>query len=131
MQLYTYWKHMEQQPVPKLNKEAFAAILELDRNERSMGVKSGYYRAYALSLLLPPLGVYYFLRFVLSPMSTTDDKKAGVIALVITLISLVASIALTVVLFKQTTTSLPRQTNDVVNELLTPANQKDLKDLLR
>jgi hypothetical protein len=86
---------MEQQPVPKLNKEAFAAILELDRNERSMGAKAGYYRAYVLSLLLPPLGVYYFLRFVLSPMSTTDDKKAGVIALIITTVSLIVSIAQT------------------------------------
>ena len=54
----------EQQSIPtepKKNIEAYQALLELDEKERGLKSKQGYSKAYMLSLLFPPLGVYYFL----------------------------------------------------------------------
>lgn len=116
---------------PKLNLEAFQALAELDKRERIAQAKQGYYKAYFLSLLLPPLGIYYCIKYVFFADGTDEDIKAGIISLVITTISLLLSIWLFGVIFKQTTSVIPSQNSNILKELITPENQKKYKELFQ
>jgi hypothetical protein len=113
------------------NLEAFQALAELDKKERSVKEKQSYYRAYVLSVLIPPIGIYYFIKYVFLANGTDEDIKAGITSLVITIISLILTIWLFGVFFKQTTSTLPKQYNDVLKEFITPENQKKFKELMQ
>lgn len=112
------------------NKEAFQALLEVDKSEHNFKNKQGYYRAYVLSILLPPLGIYYFIRYVFFSDGTTEDFKAGILSVILTILSFLLGVWLVAALFKQTTSSSP-QNSEFLKELITPENQKRLKDLLQ
>lgn len=111
------------------NKEAFQAFLTIDEKERSIKSKQEYLRAYIWSVLLPPVGIYYFIKYVFFANGTNDDFQAGFTSLSLTIISLLLSIWLFSLLLKQTTSSIPSQGNDTLKELITPANLQKLKDL--
>ena len=81
-----------EQPTTGLDKEAFKALLELDEKERNIRNREGYYKAYVLSLLIPPIGIYYFFKYLLFGNGNSEDIKAGVLSLVITIVSLLLSI---------------------------------------
>ena len=114
----------------KPNLEAFQALIELDKKERNFQSRQNYFRAYIFSLVLPPVGLFYFLKFCFFADGTDEDIKAGIISLVVTLFSLIISIWFVNILFKTTTSSLPIQ-NNAIKELITPENQKKLRDLLQ
>jgi len=114
---------------PIKNKEALQALLTLDEKERTIKSRQSYIHAYIWSILLPPIGIYYFIKYVFFANGTNDDFKAGVTSLVLTIISLLLSIWLFNLFFKQTTSLMPSQGNDTLRELITPANIKILKDL--
>jgi len=116
---------------PIQNKEAFQALLTLDEEERSVKSRQGYWRAYIWSVLLPPIGVFFFIRYVFFANGTNDDIKAGFMSLALTIISLLLSIWLFSLFFKQATSTIPSQGSDVLKELITPANQKIYKDLFQ
>jgi len=113
------------------NTEAYQALLQVDQNERTFKSRQGYTIAYAMSLFIPPLGVFYFFKYVFFANGTSEDIKAGCISLVLTIVSLLVLIWIIGILFKQTTTSLPKQSGDTIMELITPENQNKLKDLYR
>lgn len=115
----------------KPNLEAFQALVELDKKERSFKSQQNYFRAYVLSVLLPPIGLYYFIKFCFFSDGTDEDIKAGIISLVITIISLLLSIWFVTVFFKQTTSTIPSENTNILKELITPENQKKLKDLFQ
>jgi len=116
-------------PAPINNKEAFQALLTLDEKERTVKSRQGYVRAYIWSVLLPPIGIYYLIKYVFFANGTTEDIKAGLTSLILTVISLLLSIWLFGLFFKQATYLMPSQGSDTLKELITPANQKILKDL--
>lgn len=119
------------QTEPIKNKEAFQALLTLDEKERTIKSRQGYWRAYMWSVFFPPIGIYYLIRYVFFANGTNDDIKAGITSLILTIISLLLSMWLFNVLFKQSSLLIPSQGNSILKELITPANQKSLNDLYK
>ncbi len=117
------------QTEPIKNKEVFQALLTLDEKEQTIRSRQSYLRAYVWSVLLPPIGIYYLIKYVFFANGTNDDLKAGLTSLILTIISLLLSIWLFSLLFKQATSSIPSQGNDTLKELITPANLQKLKEL--
>ena len=115
---------------PAKDLEAYKALLALDQQEQTLKRKSGYFRAYLLSVLIPPIGVYYFLKFLFFAESKSANRKAAVMSLVLTAVSLLLSIWLMQLFFKQAIGENSQDLN-VLKELITPANQKTLQQLLR
>ena len=111
------------------NKEAFGALIEIDEKERNFQARQGYWMAYIWSVLLPPLGIYFFIKYLFFANGTRDDFKAGIVSLVLTVISLLLSIWLFGLFFKQATSAIPSPDSNILKELITPGNQKALKDL--
>ncbi len=112
---------------PKLNPEAIQALLELDKKERNINTKQSYYRAYVLSALLPPIGLYYFIKYV----GFDEDRKAGLISLIITIISLLFNLWFFSYFFKQIVSFTPAGSNEILKEFITPENQQKWNDLLQ
>jgi len=119
------------QNTEKKNIDAYKALLEIDQSERNFKSRQGYSGAYALSLFVPPLGLYYFIKYVFLGNRSEEDVKAGCISLFLTVVSTLVSILLMGVLFKQTTSVLPDQGSDVLKDMITPANQNKLRELFQ
>ena len=124
----------EQQSIPtepKKNIEAYQALLELDEKERGLKSKQGYSKAYMLSLLFPPIGIYYFFKYLFFVGGSEEDIKAGFISLALTTFAIIVSIWLSVSLFKQVSPLSPSQSSDLLKEFITPENQKQMKSLFQ
>ncbi len=115
---------------PEQNKEAFEALIELDNKERSFKRREGYMRAYIISVLFPPLGAYYLIKYLFFANGTPEDMKAGVISLVLTIASLVLTAWIFGAMFNQVS-SLSPQGNSVLKDFITPANMNTFKNLMR
>lgn len=113
-----------------INKEAFKALLELDERERTIEAREGYYKAYILSVVLAPLGIYYFIKYLFFSNGTNDDIKAGLISLLLTVLTC-AIIDWSFSLFINSFSKNNPRSNELLQELITPANQKSLKDLVQ
>lgn len=111
------------------NLEAFQGLVQLDREERNLKAKQNYYRAYVLSIILPPIGIYYFVKYLFFG-NGGDDVKAGVYSLVLTILSFVISLWLFDLFFKQAMSSTSPN-SQFYKDILTPVNQKSFKDLLQ
>lgn len=112
------------------NIEAFQALLELDEKERSFEARQGYLKAYALSILFPPVGVYYCIKYVLFSGGTEEARRVGYLSLALTVASFLAGIWVFGLLFSQGSPVNSGNT-DMLKELITPANQKALQDLMK
>ena len=104
---------------------------ELDKKEQILKTKPGYLHAYILSVVLPPIGIYYFIKYVFLKNETAGDAVAGVISLALTIGSILLNIWLFGVMFKQSASLIPSQNLDMLKELITPANQKKYIDLFK
>lgn len=113
------------------NTEAYQALLKMDQSERTFKSRKGYAGAYTWSVLIPPLGIYFFIKYVFFGNGTPEDIKAGCISLILTVISALASIWIMGMLFKQTASMLPNQGTNAIMELITPENQKKLFELYK
>jgi len=122
---------MSDQINPKPNLEAFQALAELDTKERNLKAQGNYMKAYVLSALLPPIGLFYFIKYVFFSDGDSEAIKAGIVSLIITIISLLLSIWFVAVFFKQASSSIPSEDINSLKELITPENQKKFKDLLQ
>lgn len=111
--------------------EKYRALLTLDKRERSFADRQDYYRAYIISALFPPLGVYYLIKFAVSSNGDSEKIRAGVIACVITIVSILLSLWFFDYFFKQTSVINSGKSEELLKELITPANQQQLKDLFR
>lgn len=120
---------MTEQNTPQRDIGAFKALLEIDEKERNAKDQEGYLRAYVFSAILPPIGVYYLFKYIFFGSGRSDDVKAGIISFLVTLLSLLLSFWLFSSLF--TTTIPTQQGNDFLKDLITPAHQKELNELLR
>jgi hypothetical protein len=65
---------------------------------------------YGVSILLPPLGLGWTIRYVRS--ADSEAKKMGIISLVLTVVSLLAAVGVTMVYVQ----SLTKQINEMVNQ---------------
>lgn len=115
---------------PEKNEEAYKAILQLGQQKQDIKEKENYWKAYVMSILLPPAGVYYFIRYFFFGGEQQGKRRAAVISLVLTIISLFLNIWLIQLFLNQ---SLPggSQNLDTLRELITPENQKSLQQLLQ
>jgi len=86
---------------PSKNIEAFQALLEIDAKERKMKEQSGRTKSYVLSVLIPPIGVYYCVKYVFFSRGTEEDIRAGFISLALTVVSGLVSIWLMSSMFAQ------------------------------
>ncbi len=121
----------EKQEAYKHKLEFIQAMAQLDSKEKDINSSQVYIKSYLWSILIPPIGIYYFVKYIFFANRTRDNVKAGFMSLILTIISLLLSIWLFDLFFKQATSLMPSQGSDILKELITPANQKSLNDLYR
>jgi len=121
----------EKQEAYKHKLEFVQAMAQLDSKEKKLKSSQGYGKAYLWSILIPPIGIYYFVKYVFFTGGEAENIKAGIISLVLTLVSLFLSFWLTVVLFNQTTSGIPPQNLQILKDLMVPENQKKLFQLFK
>lgn len=110
--------------------EAERAFAQLEQKENEVKTKSGHLKAYTASILLPPIGIYYFVKYFFFGEKTPYLKKTAVYCLILTVISLAVNIWGLEVLFNQAVPSKDPNIN-VLQELITPENQKSLRQLMQ
>lgn len=111
---------------PKKDLEPYRALLEIAQQERHIKENQGYIRAYAVSFLFPPFGVYYFFKYLFFANGTNEDIKAGVISLVLTVTVILLSIWAFAGLFQQLSPVGPSQSIDLLKKTVAPENAKEL-----
>lgn len=111
---------------PKKDLDAYRALLEVDQQERRIKIHEGYMRAYVVSFLFPPLGIYYFFKYLFFANGTNDDIKAGVISLALTIGAIVLSIWSFTSLFRQISPNSPSQSIDLLKNSASPENVKEM-----
>ncbi|PIY71704.1 hypothetical protein COY87_04780 [Candidatus Roizmanbacteria bacterium CG_4_10_14_0_8_um_filter_33_9] len=107
------------------------AMVQLDSKEKEIKTSQGYGKAYFLSIIIPPIGIYYFVKYVFFTNGEDTSTKAGIISLILTLISFFFSLWMMTELLKQLTSSLPSQNLQQLNELTIPDNQKKLLEIFK
>lgn len=112
------------------NLDAFRSLLELEEKERTAKVRQGYIFAYFWSVCLPPLGVYFFFKYLFYSNGTKEDVRAGTVSLFLTIASLLFSIWLFDFVMKQMSVISP-QSGEMLKELITPGNSSSLQQLLQ
>lgn len=112
------------------NPEAYKAILAINEQSQELKAKESFWKAYLWSILMPPIGIYYFIKYFFFGTGSSNARKAAIISLVVTIVSLVLNIWFIKSLFSQ---SIPggNQSLETINELITPENQKSLQQLLQ
>lgn len=111
------------------NLDAYKAVLQIENQKQSLKEKESYWKAYLWSVLLPPLGIYYFLKYFFFGDVSYDSRKAGVISLVLTVVSLIINVWFIQLFFSQT---IGENGNlETIKELITPENPKNLQQLLQ
>jgi len=121
----------EKQEAYKHKLELVQAMTQLDSKEKEVKSSRGYGKAYLWSILIPPIGIYYFVKYVFFSGGEEKRIKAGIISLVLTLLSLFLSFWLVNNLFKQTTSGIPPQNLQMLKNLAVPDNQKKLFQLFK
>lgn len=111
--------------------ELFQAMAEVNSKEEETKSKQKYGMAYLWSVLIPPIGVYYFVRYVFFANGEDENVKAGIISLVLTLVSLLISFWLLAGMFTRTTSSIPPQNLQMLKDVAAPENQKKLLELYK
>jgi hypothetical protein len=121
----------EKQEAYKHKLELFQAMAQLDSKEKEIKSSQGYGKAYLWSVLIPPIGIYYFVKYVFFAGGEEKNIKAGIISLMLTLVSFFLSFWLMVILFKQTTSGIPPKNLQILKDLTVPDNQKKLLQLFK
>src|SRR3989339_2238169 len=96
-----------------INKEA---LLSLNNQEQMLKSKPSYIKAYAVSIIFPPFGFFYFIKYFFFGDGSLDDRKAAIICLVLTIVSIVISV-LTLQMFFNQAINLNDQNLNVLKEL--------------
>lgn len=115
---------------PAKNLEAYQGLLEISQQEQTLKARQGYFKAYLLSVFLPPIGLYYFVKYLFFADTSSDNQKAAVICLVLTVVSLILNIWLFSLFFNQFAPENSQNAN-FLKELITPENQKTLQQLMQ
>ncbi|MBI5122635.1 hypothetical protein HZA75_02130 [Candidatus Roizmanbacteria bacterium] len=121
----------EKQEAYKHKLEFIEAMAQLDSKEKEIKSSHGYIKPYLWSILIPPIGIYYFVKYVFFAERDEEDIKAGITSLILTLVSFFLSFWLMDNLFKQTTSGIPPQNLQILKDLTVPDNQKKLFQLYK
>lgn len=122
---------MEELPVQK-NIDAYGALIEIDNEERKLRKNTGYFKSYSWSILIPPIGVFFFIKYFFLGDGSDSDKKAGIISLILTIISLLFSFWIFSTLFNTGIGGTSNTKNlEFVNEMITPENQQKMLELYK
>lgn len=115
---------------PVKNIEAYKALLQIEQQAEVLKVKASFRKAYILSLTIPPIGIYYFIKYFFFTDGDLSYRKVAIISLVLTIISLAVNIWFLQLFLAQSSPDMNQNTN-FLKELTTPENQKSLQQLLR
>lgn len=121
----------EKQEAYKHKVELVQAMAELDSKEKEAKSSQGYGKAYLWSILIPPIGIYYFVKYVFFSGGEEKNIKAGIISLTITLVSLFISFWLMAGLLKRSTSTIPSENLQILKDLTIPDNQKQFLQLFK
>ena len=121
----------EKQEAYKHKFELVQAMAQLDSKEKEVKLSQGYGKAYLWSILIPPIGIYYFVKYVFFTGGEEKNIKAGIISLVLTLVSFFLSFWLMAGFFKQSTPGIPPKDIEILKDLTVPDNQKKLLQLFK
>lgn len=122
---------MVDSPNEKINNlEAYKAILDIEQQKQNLKAKESFWKSYLWSVLLPPIGIYYFIKYFFLSDGSSGVRKAGILNLSLTLISLIFNIWLMKLFFSNPITGNSQNLN-MIKELITPENQKSLQQLLQ
>lgn len=112
------------------NLETYQAILQINQQQQTLKTKEVYWKAYIFSVLFPPIGIYYFIKFFFFREINNESRKAATISLILTIASLILNIWFIQLFFAQTTPSNTQNLN-MLKDLITPENQKTLRQLMQ
>lgn len=115
---------------PVGNVDAYKAILEMEQQKQNLKAKESFLKSYIWSVLLPPIGIYFFIKYFFFADGSPSSRKAAVINLVLTIVSLILNIWGIQVLLNQVVSSNGQDLNSL-KELTNPENQKSLQQLLQ
>ena len=109
----------------------FQAMAQLDSKTKEIKSARSYSKAYLLSTLIPPLGLYFFVKYALLKHGTEKNVKAGTIAIVLTIVSLLLSLWLVTGFFNRETSIITPEDTQILEDFMNPKNQKELLQLFR
>lgn len=112
-------------------RELVEAMTNLSSKEKEITSSQNFGKAYVLSILFPPVGIYYFVKYLFFAGGDNEHVKAGVISLILTLVSLFVSLWSLYALFSQATSSLPIQDMQSFKDLVSPESQKQILNLYK
>ena len=125
-------------PIIDVSSEAYKkklemanALADLSAKEKEIKQRGGYGKAYFFSIILPPIGVYYFIKYVFFGEGDEEAKRAGIISLALTLASILLSFVLFAAIMNQALSSIPGANIDTLKEFASPEKQKELLDLYK
>jgi len=113
--------------VYKQKVEQFEAFATLRSEESKLKQSQSYKMAYVWSLILPPTGVYYCIKYCFFANGSSEDVKAGVVCLALAILSFLCSVWL----FNTMVGKPTGNETHMLNEMTVPANQKQLLQLLK
>jgi len=119
---------MDEQEDYKKKVELFQTMAELDTKEKEIKASQGFWKAYVLSVLIPPIGLYFFIKYLFFTNGEDTNIKAGIVSLLLTIVSLAASFLLLGGLLGQSGSS---ENIQKLKDISAPNNQKQLLDLYK
>ena len=111
--------------------ELIQAMAELSSKEKEIKSSQGYGKAYLLSILIPPIGIFYFIKYIFFNGGEKESVKAGIISLILTMASLFLTFWSMAYLFKQTTSTISPSDMQSLKDLTVPDNQKQILQLFK
>ena len=113
-------------------KLAFAqALADLNVREKEVKKKGSYGKAYFWSAVLPPIGVYFFIKYAFFAGGEEGAKRAGIISLVLTLASILFTLLFSAIILNQALSMIPGANLQILQELSSPEKQKELLQLYK
>ena len=129
---------IDQSVIEKENPEEYKkklklaeTLVELTVKEKEIQSSKGFGKAYFWSFIMPPMGVYYFFKYLFFSGGSREDIQAGIVSLVLTLISILVSLWSLSALLNQTSSLLPGQNLELLKNVVSPENQKQILDLYK
>lgn len=115
---------------PENNIDAVKDVLDIQKQEQNIKAKESFFKSYFWSVLLPPIGIYYFVKYYFFSDKSPRNRRAAVINLVLTVLSLIGNIWGIYYFLNQ---PFPGSSQDLnsIKELANPENQKSLQQLLQ
>src|SRR4030042_4876172 len=124
-------QQMQVTPNKISNLQAYQAFSQIENQKETLKAKEGCWKAYLMSVLLPPIGIYYFIKYFFFA-DEDNAKMIGILSIVLTAVSLVLNIWMIKMFFNQSINNVKNNQNlNMFKELITPENQNSLRELLQ